>query len=105
MNATQIEYLLKRIDEETERKREAIKEKYPIPFHDKDGKPRNIRLGGMADFEFEKLKSQIEDAIKRRDNALLNLEATAKAVKDYCILGPGGDDAYEQIKNFIREEF
>lgn len=105
MNAEQVEYFIRRIDEETERKREAIKEKYPIPFHDKDGKPRNIRLGGMADFEFEKLKSQIEDAIKRRKNALLNLEAAAKAVKDYCILGPGGDDAYEQIKNFVAEVF
>lgn len=104
MNAEQVEYFIRRIDEEADRKRKAIREKYPIlKCLPEDLSLAHITFTDEASHNF--LMPNILDARAQCKADLQNLDITVAALKDYCILGPGGNDAYEQIKNFVAKVF
>ena len=128
MNQTQKNYLLKRIDAETQYKRDAISAKYPIPSWDAVDKRKAIvnhklpialsleeiytRLQRgdywgfdiLYLFDLESVKPDIEGAKKARSEALNSLHSHVNHLKDTIMLSDE-ETALTMLNAFIKEEF
>lgn len=95
MNNAQVEYFISRMNEEIERKANAIKQKYDGKFVD---------MIGLGDDRRRKLIAIANEKHDNYEKILKQMMTEAEAIKDYCVLSDGSD-ALETLKRFIEHEY
>ena len=125
MNQSQIKYIVNRLQEEYERKKEQIKDKYPefifgreygriinerklpLKYNEAEIRALCIKYPNKDIIELFETAPYIEtrdERAEKRHNALASLRARVNTLKDNIMLGDA-KDALDQLNDFIKEEF